>query len=111
MISRPARRARAASTVAVAASSCCRLGSSAARFVKRPSIVLDVGNLEPVGAERHREVDDLFEMFEILPMNDCVDGQRQPCLAHQPRNPMLCLLGTGEAGDPIPGARVGILQA
>ena len=55
-----------------------------------PAIVLDMSDLEPVSAELHGEIDDVFETFQILPVNDRVDGQRQIRLAHQTRNPMLC---------------------
>src|SRR5215469_16080965 len=37
---------------------------------QRPSVVLNVGNLEPVGAEHYGEIDDALEMFEVLSMND-----------------------------------------
>ena len=110
MTSRPARRARATSTVAVAVSSCRRVGSNAA-VCQPPAVILDVGHLEPVGAERHGEIDDLVEMLEVLPVYDRIDGQRQPRLAHQPCHPALGLLRARETGDPVARGRLGILQA
>ena len=110
MISRPARRARAASTVA------WRIKLLPARqkscpVHQRPAVVLNMGDLEPVGAERHGEIDNVFEMFEVLPMNNCVDGQRQPCLANQLRYSMLDSLRAGKPRDPVSGSGTRILQA
>ena len=36
-----------------------------------------MGDLEPFGAELHGKLDDRFEPFEVLPMDDRVDGKRQ----------------------------------
>ena len=76
------RRARAASTVSVALSSCARVGSSAARLRERPAVVLDVRHLHPPGAEFERELDQLGQAVQVLSVDHGVEGQRQALGAH-----------------------------
>ena len=68
---------------------------------QRPAIILDMGDLEPFGAELHGKLDDRFEPFEILPMDDGVDGQRQARGADKSSSLALGLLRAGKAGDAI----------
>ena len=70
-----------------------------------------MGDFEPVGAERHRQFDDLVETVEILPVHDRVHRQRQPGFADEARRPALGLLGAGKPGNAVAGDRVGILEA
>src|SRR5712692_2184667 len=78
---------------------------------QRPAIILDMGDFEPFGAELHGKGDDLFKMFEILPVNDRVDGQRKPHGTDEGGSFALGLLRAGKAGDAVPGSGIGILQA
>jgi len=50
----------------------CRVGSRAARFAQCPSIILRVGNLHALGCELLDERDHLFEVIDVLAMDDKV---------------------------------------
>ena len=76
---------------------------------QRPAVILDVGDLEPVGPQHYGEIDDVFEMSKILSVNNRVDGQRQPGLPNQACSPVLCLLCPDETGDPVAGGSIGVL--
>ena len=87
-----------------------RLGNKRRPIAQGPAVILHVSDFEPIGAERYGEFDHLAEAVEVLPVNDGVDGQRQPGLADEARCPPLCLLRPGEPGDAVAGHPVGILK-
>jgi hypothetical protein len=72
---------------------------------------LYVSDLEAVGAERRRELDDLVEALEVLPVHDGVHRQGQPRLADKTRNTALRLLRSGKARDAVARCNIEILQA
>ena len=75
-----------------------------------PAVILNMRYLQPVGAEAHCHLDNCGETFEILPMHDGIDGQRQPGLADQFGCPMLFRLRSGKPGDAVAGGDIGVLE-
>ena len=78
----PSARLRAASTVAVAASTCSGEGRSAARFRQRPAVVLDLRDLDAAGPELEPHGDHRRQPLQVLPVDDEIERQRETRLAH-----------------------------
>ena len=53
-------------------------GHQRGAVLERPAIILDVGDLEPVGVDLDRHLDDVGQLVEVLAVHDGVDRQRQP---------------------------------
>src|SRR3954451_21688814 len=50
-------------------------------FLQRPAVILDVGDLEPVGVEIDRHLDDIRQQMQVLPVHHRIHGERQIELA------------------------------
>ena len=77
---------------------------------QRPAVILDMRDLQPLGADLDRERDHRVEPREVMPMDDRVEGQRQSGVAHRLRGATLFRLCARPMRDPVAGELVGVLQ-
>src|SRR4051812_31775755 len=75
----------------------------------RPAVVLRVRELEPLGVELLGQPQDLLDAVQVLPMQNAVDGQREPEVARRARRPDLLLEGP-VARDPVVLPRIRALD-
>ena len=89
---------------------CAIVGIKAARFFNAQR-KLDVGDLEPVGVEIDRHLDDIRNLMQVLAVHYGVDRQRQVKLARPFRNLDLLRVRVLQAGDTVGHHRFVALEA
>ncbi len=93
-----------------------RLGLRAGRHqrrpvLERPAIILDMGDLEALGAKLDRELDDLVQMVEVLAVHHGVDGQRQADRGDLLGERQLLGMAVLVAADPVGALGPAVLDA
>jgi len=79
--------------------------------LQRPAVILHIGDLEPVGIEIDRHLDDVGELMQVLPVHHRINGERQIELAGPFRDFELFLVGLLESGDAVGQHRFVALEA
>ena len=68
---------------------------------QRPAVILHVGDLQPVGVEIDRHLDDVRKLMQVLTMHDRVDRQRQIQFARPFRDFDFLFMRIFQPGDAI----------
>ena len=69
--------------------------------LQRPAVILHIGDLEPVGVEIDRHLDDVGQLMQVLPVHHRIDRQRQIEFAGPFRDFDLLLMRVLQAGDAV----------
>ena len=78
--------------------------------LQRPAVILHIGHFQPRGIKRHRHVDDLGQLVQVLAVHHGIDGQRQVRLARPARHLQLFGMAVLEAAHAVRDARLGTLK-
>ena len=78
---------------------------------ERPAGILHIGDLQPLGAERKRELDEFRHLLDIVAVDRRVDGERQAGRPRAPRRLQLLLVAAAMVADAFGGRRPRALEA